>query len=128
MVKVSLVDVVRLELKDENVVYTLPDKLEVKVGRDKQSNDVVLGVRENKEYVNISEKNRGTSEDFISTVSRNHCIIYNNNGIVSVIDAGSRNGTYVNDIPIYPSNKVNINDRDTLRLGFYILQVKIEED
>ena len=127
MVKVSLIDVVKAKLKKEDLVYTLPDKLEVKIGRDK-GNDIALGSRGTDVSVKIGKENVGMSEDFISTVSRNHCVIYNNKGIVSVEDVGSRNGTYVNDIKIPANDSMPLKNDDILRLGYYILKVKMEED
>lgn len=126
MVKVTLIDLVRLQLKKEELVYTLPDKLEVKIGRD-NSNDIVIGTKETKDSIDAVEK-KGATEDYISTVSRYHCVICNNHGVISIEDKGSRNGTYVNEISIYPGKMIKLNNEDVVRLGYYQLQVKIEKD
>ena len=59
-------------------------------------------------------------------VSRYHCNIYNNDGIIEVKDAGSKNGTCINEIKIEPHRSYELANKDILTLGNCTLELKIK--
>lgn len=61
------------------------------------------------------------------SVSRRHCIIVQREGIVFVIDLGSRNPTLVNGRPLSPNEPKRLQDRDKLQIGRIKFRIRIEE-
>ena len=50
-------------------------------------------------------------------VSRRHAMLQNNNGVWSICDMGSVNGTKVNGVPLQPEERVELKDGDVIELG-----------
>ncbi len=76
----------------------------VKIGSDRNpNNDVLIPYPQN------------------STVSRNHCRIYAENGQVWIEDLGSMNGTYINDTKIA---KVQLKTGDQIKMGTNYFRIK----
>ena len=59
-------------------------------------------------------------------VSRYHCDIKNTDGILQIKDAGSKNGTYINNEKIKPHKFHKLSNLDNLTLGNCTLEVKIK--
>ncbi|KAK2589101.1 hypothetical protein KPH14_001927 [Odynerus spinipes] len=51
------------------------------------------------------------------TVSRQHCIFFRNTHEVYIIDLGSSNGVYVNEVKQKPKHMVKLNDNDIIGIG-----------
>jgi len=73
------------------------DKPELKIGREKKSVD----------YCIIDNTN----------ISRCHCRILEKNGKYCIVDANSRNHTYVNGMEIQSGKEIMLSDCDEIRLG-----------
>jgi transcriptional regulator with GAF, ATPase, and Fis domain/pSer/pThr/pTyr-binding forkhead associated (FHA) protein len=58
-------------------------------------------------------------------VSRKHCAIQSKDGVYRIIDLNSRNGTFVNGIPV--REKI-LQHGNTIRLGYTVLVFLVEED
>jgi pSer/pThr/pTyr-binding forkhead associated (FHA) protein len=56
-----------------------------------------------------------------SDVSRQHCLLRCNESSVVAMDLGSRNGTYVNDVPI--AKPTPLRPGDLLRVGPFVFQL-----
>ena len=56
-------------------------------------------------------------------ISRRHCIIRNDHGILKVTDCGSANGTFVNNIRV--TGETNLSDGDILKLGDREFRIQI---
>lgn len=82
--------------------------------------EYVIGRSDSKADIKIKELN-------CLYVSRTHCKIYNDGEKLEVIDIGSRNGTYVNELKLTPKVRVILKNLDKLRLGGCGLEVKIVE-
>lgn len=50
-------------------------------------------------------------------VSRSHCMILINDGIYSIVDLESANGTYLNGVKLSPGEQYHINDGDKIRIA-----------
>ena len=59
-------------------------------------------------------------------VSRSHAAIYLKNGQIVVLDAGSQNGTFLNEKELYPKREYPLKNGDCLKLGKLALQVSFE--
>ncbi len=59
------------------------------------------------------------------SVSRHHCLIQHQSGVVRVFDLESKRGTYVNDIRMEPKKWQLLNHGDRLRCGSYWFNVAI---
>lgn len=59
-------------------------------------------------------------------ISRHHCAILRNEGILSVRDLGSRNGTFVNGAKIAAETKLN--SGDTVRVGTLEFRIDLGQD
>jgi pSer/pThr/pTyr-binding forkhead associated (FHA) protein len=59
-----------------------------------------------------------------SEVSRRHCAIRVRDGVVSVEDLGSRNGTQINDVSI--TGRTNLKPGDILRVGPMLFQFEVK--
>lgn len=57
-------------------------------------------------------------------VSRRHATIVRRDGSLSIVDAGSHNGTYLNGQRLVAHQPRVLRDGDDLRLGFLVLRVK----
>lgn len=64
---------------------------------------------------------------FNAAIGRMHCRIFNSNGVVTVEDADSRNGTFVNKVRLKPHERKTLHDQDVLRLANSDFSVRIEE-
>lgn len=60
-----------------------------------------------------------------AAVSGAHAMIIAINGICSIVDLHSTNGTFVNDQRLAPDIKVNLKDGDYISLGAEILQFHV---
>lgn len=58
-------------------------------------------------------------------VSRRHALVRFANGKLSIIDLGSTNGTYINEVHLAPHKEYPLEDNDVLRLGFLPLSVSM---
>jgi pSer/pThr/pTyr-binding forkhead associated (FHA) protein len=56
-------------------------------------------------------------------VSRLHCHLRFEGGILYLVDLGSANGTYVNDQRVFPDRPAPLSNGDTIRLGH--LQIEL---
>lgn len=81
---------------NKNLVVVL-DKEKIVFGRDKAESDVVLA--------------------FNINVSRKHCTIINDKGNYMIIDEGSSNGTFINEIKIKPFTENIIKKGDIIRIA-----------
>lgn len=59
-----------------------------------------------------------------SQVSNHHCTLVERAGHIYVLDAGSMNGTYVNDKPV--QSIAELHDRDRLRVGPLLFGIRFE--
>jgi hypothetical protein len=66
------------------------------------------------------EKHGGTEKG----VSRRHATIIRRDGSLSIVDAGSHNGTYLNGQRLVAHQPRVLRDGDDIRLGFLVLRVK----
>ena len=55
--------------------------------------------------------------DYNNAISRRHCRIIKQNGIFYIIDEGSANGTFVNNVRLEQGNRQMIKQGDTIRLA-----------
>jgi pSer/pThr/pTyr-binding forkhead associated (FHA) protein len=55
-------------------------------------------------------------------VSRRHCSFICDNGRWQIVDLGSLNGIFVNDVPV---RQAELHDRDTIRIGGFIFDVDL---
>lgn len=61
-------------------------------------------------------------------VSKKHCTFYHEGQSVTLVDHNSLSGTYIGQIRIHPERKVFLLDKDLIRIGNTILEIKSEED
>lgn len=110
MVKISLYREVK---KNEYVEeFKIPEKAKISVGRNAKGIDNDIAIED-------LDENKG--------VSKKHCILYRNGELLSVIDRGSDNGTYVNGKRVPKGKKVELRHGSTLGLGMkYKLEVRVE--
>jgi len=59
------------------------------------------------------------------SVSRRHCLVQHQSGVVRVFDLKSKRGTYVNDVRIAPKKWQMLHHGDRLRCGSYWFKVAI---
>lgn len=94
------------------VAINAPVPFEITVDRD----EFVLG------------RKQGVADGVISfnrMIGRAHCKILKGRGNYAVVDLGSANGTYVNDIRLQPNQPYPIKDGDTIRLANSEFQIII---
>lgn len=60
-----------------------------------------------------------------SEVSRRHCVIRAREGVVSVEDLGSRNGTQINDVTI--TKRTRVKAGDVLRVGPILFKLEVKQ-
>src|SRR5437867_730796 len=60
-----------------------------------------------------------------ASISRRHCLISKQNGQFLIRDLGSRNGTFVNDVPV---NERSLQDGDQIQIGDAVLLFLLQED
>ncbi|MCR5195641.1 MAG: FHA domain-containing protein [Pseudobutyrivibrio sp.] len=86
------------------VALNAPYPFEIKISED----DVVIGKK-----AELSDKVIG----FNNAISRRHCRIIKQNGDFYIMDEGSANGTFVNNVRLEPNNRQLINKGDVIRLA-----------
>src|SRR5437867_12540447 len=59
------------------------------------------------------------------SISRRHCLIRRENGQFLIRDLGSRNGTFVNDVPV---NQRTLQHGDQIQIGDSVLLFLLQED
>ena len=84
------------------VALNAPTRFEIKIDRD----EIVIGKK--KELVD-------EVVPFNKMISRKHCKVIRNNGIFYIMDVGSLNGTYVNELKLLPNQAHQINKGDIVR-------------
>ena len=62
------------------------------------------------------------------TVSRNHAVIFAENGDVLIKDLESKNLTFLNNEQLIPGQPLALKDGDSIHCGDFILQVLLQED
>lgn len=127
--KLYLVDLIKFpNLKDEplgeilakhsKAVIEVPDsEIPLTMGRNTLL-DIVLRISEENEKVDYKSFN-----EYYLHVSRNHCIIHSNGHCPYVVDAGSKNKTFVNGVEITSDSGLTLEDGCTLGLGPYTFKV-----
>ncbi len=58
-------------------------------------------------------------------VSRNHAALSYRHNMVQITDLGSHNGTYVNELQVFPSQPRRLKDGDMIRVGFLTLTIQM---
>jgi len=59
-------------------------------------------------------------------VSRRHAGLMCRNNTVQIIDLGSSNGTFVNEIRLAPSEPYRLKNGDMIRVGFLTMYIQLE--
>jgi pSer/pThr/pTyr-binding forkhead associated (FHA) protein len=107
--------VIRFESKTEPISIDIDETMEIVIGRrDPFTGEIPtidLEAHQGREY----------------GVSRRHAAIAYRNNIVQIMDLGSPNGTFVNDVKLVPRKPYPLRDEDTLRLGRLKLNVRLEQ-
>lgn len=66
-----------------------------------------------------------SEQDKTCTADPRHCLIYLEKGVLSIADANTKGGTYLNKAKIAPGKKFLLKNEDTIHIGQVGLQVKI---
>ena len=117
--KITLIDMIA-----KGVEYPLSDDETIQIGRD-LDNDIIIPDRK---YRNSLDGPAKLEFDKIAkTISREHCIIYQNSGKEPYITDGmSTRGTTVNGLNLNEDMNANLKNGDILKLGDYELMARIE--
>ncbi len=108
-----------IKLKGIGREYSIPEGNSV-VGR--KFKDSVMETRIDKSGADIQIKELG-----MQNISRYHCDLENDRGVLRVKDSGSKNGTYINDKELEPHKSYELKNLDLLRLGDCTLEVRIKQ-
>lgn len=60
-------------------------------------------------------------------IAKKHCTFYPEGQSITLIDHNSQTGTFIGQIRIHPERKVFLVDRDIIRIGNTVLEIKTEE-